>query len=118
MSTKLVTIIDKENSMYVGELVADRVSGETNDHLVIKNPVGIAYPRDKDGNVTIAVVPIVYQEFLSEKALTEGIHINFYTHNLKWYGQYVDLHPLFIEKYESIFKFEPKTNEEETPTTN
>jgi len=118
MSKKLVTIIDKENSMYVGELVADRT-----DHLVIKNPVGIAYPRDKDGNVSIAVVPVMYDGFLSQKAIKEGVHFNFYTTSLKWYGEYIEFHPQFIQKYEDIFKHTPAVAtpniiEQETPAAN
>lgn len=85
--------------MYVGELVTDH----NNDYLVIKNPVGIAYPRDAAGNVSIAVVPVVYEGFISEKAIKEGVHLNFYRNNLKWYGDYVEFHPDFIAKYHDIF---------------
>ena len=101
MSNKLVTLIDKENSMYVGDLVAER-----GDHLVIKNPVGIAYPRSADQGVSIALIPIVFNEFLSEKTQKEGIYLNFYTSNLKWYGDRVEFHPDFIAKYENIFQSE------------
>ena len=115
---KLVTIIDKENSMYVGELVADR-----GDHFVIKNPVGIAYPRDKDGNVSIAVVPVMYEGFLSDKGIKDGVHFNFYTTSLKWYGEYIEFHSEFIAKYHDIFKHTepvstPHIIEQETPASN
>lgn len=101
---KLVTIIDKENSMYVGELVTDH----NNDYIIIKNPVGIAYPRDASGNVSIAVVPVIYEGFLSENAIKKGTDLNFYRSSIKWFSEEVDYHPDFIAKYHSIFQAEEK----------
>jgi hypothetical protein len=99
---KLVTIIDKENSMYVGELSENRDS-----YYVIKNPVGIAYPKDPvTGQVTIAVVPIIYDGFLSPNAIKNGIELNFYKENLKWYSSTIEFHDDFIAKYNSIFNLE------------
>jgi hypothetical protein len=99
---KLVTIIDKENSMYVGEL-----SENTDSYYVIKNPVGIAYPKDPvTGQVTIAVVPIIYDGFLSPKSIKNGIELNFFKDNLKWYSSTIEFHEDFVKKYHGIFNQE------------
>jgi hypothetical protein len=103
ITNRHITLIDKDNTMYVGELVAD----ESPSHLVIKNPVAIAYPKDKDGNVSIALVPVIYADFLSESTIKEGIYTHFFLSNVKWTSQN-ELHPDLIKKHTELFNIEEK----------
>lgn len=95
----LVTIIDNDNRMYLAESI-----GSFDHEERVKNPVAVSYDQ-RDGNVSIMLVPIIFEEFLSDVAKKEGVVFDFSRDKIKWIGYAIDFNEDLIKTYDKIVNF-------------
>jgi len=93
MNKELITLIDDNNVMYVGEYH----SADINDYL-LRNVVTIGY-NVEEGKVSVSLIPIGVPEILVDK---NDNFIRFQTSKIK-IESHSALTPEFLEKYKAIF---------------
>jgi hypothetical protein len=97
---ELLTIIDENDIMYVGEHAIDNLK----EFFSLKNPVKIAFDYGNDGkNARIMILPVIFDEFLSIEGKKNGIVLNFQKSKIKWFSKTIEFDQEFVNKYNNIF---------------
>jgi hypothetical protein len=100
MNKELITIIDDNNVMYVGEhhYSNDWVSA-TAKHYTLKNLVTVGYTKTEDGKISVSLSPVGIPEILSK----ESSNIMFFASSKIKIVNHSEFTPEFLEKYNSSF---------------
>jgi hypothetical protein len=105
MNKEIITIIDDNNVMYVGEHhFSDDWIGATAKHYLLKNLVTVGYNVDADKNVSVSLLPVGVPEILTDKTKN---FVHFATSKIKIESS-SELSPEFLEKYNAIFSSDVK----------
>jgi len=99
-NTNIITIFDKDKSIYFGEEIDC-----CEESITIRNPAILGYNVDAaNGSVQVSVIPVCFPESLSDESKKNGTVWHYYKQNAKFISVgNISLNPKILEHYNSIF---------------